>query len=319
MTEGRVPAARAGAAPLMTEERVAAAGRACARWWRRPAEAPISSAGCPARPPVAWRCREPSALGRRRAAQHFAARRRNGSGLRRCCLRRGRLNGRWARLLDSDLAAGRRVHRWQRQQPTELRGRVRDHLLGRAAVGLPGQGGRDTNARRHQEAGETARGSPAERGPVGRQRVIVQVGWAKRGVERRLGHARAGGKVGSRRGATPIRSNVREPGQSFFGVRPVLRRQQDDITIVVRIGLRWAQLGIHWATCYRTSTRLGAEHRPLRCDQSKAVGRRAEAIGSVAYRSSICFAMMPSRAMSATSWSNRRLSPVTPSVIDSEG
>jgi hypothetical protein len=30
MTEGRIPAARGEAAPLMTEERVAAAGRACA-------------------------------------------------------------------------------------------------------------------------------------------------------------------------------------------------------------------------------------------------------------------------------------------------
>ena len=59
-----------------------------------------------------------------------------------------------------------------------------------------------------------------------------------RGVERRLGHARAGGKVGSRRGATQIGSNVRDLGQSFFRIRPVLRRQQDDIT--VWIGLRWA-------------------------------------------------------------------------------
>jgi hypothetical protein len=50
---------------------------------------------------------------------------------------------------------------------------IRHHLLGRAAVGLPGKGGRDTNARRYQEAGEAARGSPAERGPVGRQRVII--------------------------------------------------------------------------------------------------------------------------------------------------
>jgi hypothetical protein len=47
---------------------------------------------------------------------------------------------------------------------------------------------------------------------------------------------------------------MREPGQSFFSVGPVLRRQQDEITIMVRItilawiGLRWAQLGIHWAT-----------------------------------------------------------------------
>src|SRR6202049_5326480 len=74
MTEGRVAAARAKAAPLMTEERVAAAGRACACWWRRPVEAPISCAGCPARPSVAWRCREPSAPGRRGGARHFAAR-----------------------------------------------------------------------------------------------------------------------------------------------------------------------------------------------------------------------------------------------------
>jgi len=217
--------------------------------------------------------------GGRRRRGRFRCCRRNGSGLCRCCLRRGRLNGRWARLLDGDLAAGRRVHRWQRQQPTELRGRVRDHLLGRAAVGLPGQGGRDTNARHHQEAGEAARGSPTERGP---RRVIVQVGWAKRGVERRLGHARAGGKVGSRRGATPIRSNVRELGQSFFGVRPVLRASKT--TSPSWCGSACAGLSLEsiGRPVLSHPNPPAAAHRPLWCDQSKAVGRRAEAIGSVA-------------------------------------
>jgi hypothetical protein len=39
---------------------------------------------------------------------------------------------------------------------------------------------------------------------------------------------------------------MREPGQSsFFGIGPVLRRQQD---LLLRIRLRRAQLGIHWAT-----------------------------------------------------------------------
>ena len=57
-------------------------------------------------------------------------------------------------------------------------------------------------------------------------------------------------KTGSRGGATSIRSRMREPGQSsFFGIGPVLRRQQD---LLLRIRLRRAQLGIH----YRTPTRL---------------------------------------------------------------
>ncbi len=77
MAEGLRPAARSRAVPPMTEKRDAAVVPAYARrWWRWPAEAPISGAGCPARPTAAWRCRAPSAPGRRRAARHFAARRR---------------------------------------------------------------------------------------------------------------------------------------------------------------------------------------------------------------------------------------------------
>ena len=86
-------------------------------------------------------------LAERGGRGRFRRRRRNGFDLRRWCLRLGRLNGRWARLRDGGLGAGWRVHCWQRQQPAQLRGRVRDHLLGRAAVGLPSQGGRDTTRR----------------------------------------------------------------------------------------------------------------------------------------------------------------------------
>jgi hypothetical protein len=73
----------------------------------------------------------------------------------------------------------------------------------------------------------------------------VQISGAKPGVERRLGRARAGGKVGSRRSATPIRRYVRKLGQNLFGICPILRRGQDDVTVLMRIGLRRAWLGIH--------------------------------------------------------------------------
>ena len=65
MTPGRVRAAGAEAAPPMTEMPVAAAGPACGRWRRRSGEVPTPGAGSPVRPTAAWRCRAPSAPGRR--------------------------------------------------------------------------------------------------------------------------------------------------------------------------------------------------------------------------------------------------------------
>ena len=93
VTQRRLPGAQAAATSPTTEKRVAA-GPACARWWR-PAEAPISCAGCPARPSGAWRCRGPSAPGWRRAAQHFAARLRDHASWSPAAATRERR--RWAR------------------------------------------------------------------------------------------------------------------------------------------------------------------------------------------------------------------------------
>ena len=96
-TEERDPAAGAGAGAvrLMTAERVGVVGGACASWWRQPAGAPMSCAGCPARP-VAWRCRESSAPGRRRVARHFAAWRRDHAQSSRAAAAT-REKGPWAR------------------------------------------------------------------------------------------------------------------------------------------------------------------------------------------------------------------------------
>jgi hypothetical protein len=54
--------------------------------------------------------------------------------------------------------------------------KMADDVSGRVAVGLPGQGGSDTNAERDQEAGEGPRGSSLERRPSARELVIFQVG-----------------------------------------------------------------------------------------------------------------------------------------------
>jgi len=46
-------------------------------------------------------------------------------------------------------------------QPTELQGRTLDQLSGRIAARLPNQGGNNTDAKRHKEAGHGARVSHA--------------------------------------------------------------------------------------------------------------------------------------------------------------
>jgi hypothetical protein len=74
-----------------------------------------------------------------------------------------------------------------RSQPTKLRVRVRYHLSGRVAVGLPSQGGSNADAKRDQEAGARSRGSLGERWPFAREPVMFQVGRAKGGLNRWLG------------------------------------------------------------------------------------------------------------------------------------
>src|SRR5216684_3468698 len=65
-----------------------------------------------------------------------------------------------------------------RRQPAKLRGRVRDHLSRRIAIGLPRQGGSYPDAKRDEEAGDRERDSHPERLPPLRGSVILQVGRA---------------------------------------------------------------------------------------------------------------------------------------------
>ncbi len=62
-----------------------------------------------------------------------------------------------------------------RYRPAKPWERTRDHLSGRAAVGLPSRGSGYTDAKRDQCEGE--RGSLAEPRPLALDLVIFQVGW----------------------------------------------------------------------------------------------------------------------------------------------
>ena len=84
-----------------------------------------------------------------------------------------------------------------RRQPAKLRGRARDHLSGRVAVGLPNQGGSDTDAKRDQKTSEGARGSVSDRRPLAREPVIFQFGRLKSRVDRGLGGPSACRELGS--------------------------------------------------------------------------------------------------------------------------
>ena len=81
-----------------------------------------------------------------------------------------------------------------RCQPAKLPGRTRDHLSDRVAVGLPSQGGNDTNEKNHQETGKGKRDYFAE--PQPRSRDQVQFGWVKRRVVRWLGGEGVFGELG---------------------------------------------------------------------------------------------------------------------------
>jgi hypothetical protein len=82
-------------------------------------------------------------------------------------------------------------------QPLKLWGQARDHSPGRIAVGLPGQGGSDTDAARNQVAGEREQGSLDAR----RSGTLYQVKLAgvKRRVVQCLGRPPAFGDLGQHR------------------------------------------------------------------------------------------------------------------------
>ena len=88
---------------------------------------------------------------------------RNGCHLRR--LQRGRPNGnvfgtrQWLR--PTKLLDPARDHLFGFRRPAKLWGAGRDDLLGRLAVGLPGQSASDTNADRNQVTNESSRNSPS--------------------------------------------------------------------------------------------------------------------------------------------------------------
>ena len=77
-----------------------------------------------------------------------------GCRLRRCCIRRVRLNGRRGRLRGERRFFGRR-----RYSQDELRRQFGDLLFGHIAVGFPGDGSK-TDARRQQQRNEGAHRPP---------------------------------------------------------------------------------------------------------------------------------------------------------------
>src|SRR5262249_28480761 len=95
--------------------------------------------------------------------------------LRRTCSRRG-----------GPLTVGRRLRRRDWQQPGPRRSLRPDHLHCFVAVGLPGQGGADTDQKHKGIAGKGAGYAPATRSPF----TILYVG--RRGV----GHSGDGRGVG---------------------------------------------------------------------------------------------------------------------------
>ncbi len=60
-------------------------------------------------------------------------------------------------------------------QPAKLQRRSLDQLSGRIAAGLPSQGGNDTDAKRHKEAGPGARVSHARQSLVARDSIISRL------------------------------------------------------------------------------------------------------------------------------------------------
>ena len=315
MTEGRPPAARGEAVPSMTEERVAAAGQACARWGQRPAEAPISGAGCPARPSPAWRCREPTAPGRRRAARHFAAPRRGPASSSPTAETRERR--RWApatRQPPMPSAPRLRLARMLPAAPTPAAARTPERQAGSA----PRRQSRGRTAGRslaatttNQAAEPSSRSSPwpcrrrtaRSRWPrhqcmpspgSGRccARVACRAKAGRSATGRRSGQlAEAWRRTAARLGAAQRKSRISPWGDADRKRRArawteLLRRRSSPSVPARRHRHRGADLLALGSALYPfgrpVSSHLNPpprvlEHRPLRCDQSMAAGCRAEA------------------------------------------
>src|SRR5262249_10040800 len=100
-----------------------------------------------------------------------------------------------------------------RWQPAKLGGRVRNHLSGCIAVGLPNQSGSNTNAKYDQGAHKTARGSLVE-GWL----LDPSVGRANSRLDRRFGGPPIFRELGFCR-AKRVNQRLRPPPSADFGAK----------------------------------------------------------------------------------------------------
>ena len=164
-----------------------------------------------------------------------------------------------------------------------MRRPLRDHLLGRIAIRLPGDAG-DTDARCQQHRGEGAHRAPADRPKAARGQDIVDGRGAKRRID--LGDCRAGRDVGCSAGLRlrkTARGIVQEIGKLFIRGRDRNGIGRDHHDIVRIVGLFRLRRGMHWRSpaqsnvtgtsrgrrIYASSTRV-LPHTSLRFDQRKA-------------------------------------------------
>jgi hypothetical protein len=122
--------------------------------------------------------------------------------------------------------------------------------------------------------GEAPHGSTTERRPVAWELAIVDGGYAKRLPRRWVGHREAG-KVARRHPGTPriARRILRKLRHRFYSARQVVWRKQNDIAMVMRIGLCQANRGIHWHPTRSNVTRMRAAGGSVKLMPLTYIGR----------------------------------------------